>query len=140
MSSRWCLVVTVSNVNNIPFGNSSPRKARRSLLAATLAVCGLFCYASSTWAGGTPDLVAGAKTFKANCVLCHGEDGHVSATGKALKAADLNSDAVQKLSVQEMIKIVTNGKGNMPTWKATLTPDQIASVVAYVRHQFGKKK
>lgn len=139
MSSRWCFVASVGNLASVSLGNSAPRKARRSLLAAALTVCGLFCFASIAWAGGTPDPVAGAKTFKANCVLCHGEDGHGTATGKALKVADLTSDAVQKLPTAELIKIVTNGKGNMPTWKATLSPDQIASVVAYVR-QFGKKK
>ena len=34
-----------------------------------------------------------AKTFKANCVLCHADDGSGSSpTGKALKAKDLRSD------------------------------------------------
>ena len=140
MSSKWQGMVRTGYTSDSSPKSFSLRGTRWSLAVAALTMCALFCFAATAWAGSTPDLVAGAKTFKANCVLCHAEDGHGSATGKALKAADLTSDAVQKLSTEEMIKIVTNGKGNMPTWKATLTPDQIASVVAYVRHQFGKKK
>jgi len=140
MSSKWQGMVRTGYTSDSCPESCSPRRRRRSFPVVALTMCALFCFAATAWAGGTPDPVAGAKTFKANCVLCHADDGHGSATGKALKVADLTSDAVQKLSTEEMIKIVTNGKGNMPSWKATLNPDQVASVVAYVRHQFGKKK
>lgn len=83
---------------------------------------------------------AGAQTFKTNCVVCHGADGTGSPTGKALKAPDLNSEAVQKLTVAQMETQVSDGKNNMPPFKSTLNKDQIHGVVEYVRSTFGKKK
>jgi mono/diheme cytochrome c family protein len=82
----------------------------------------------------------GAQTFKSNCVVCHGADGTGTATGKSLMAPDLHSDAVQKLTVAQMITQVSDGKNNMPPFKSTLTDDQIKNVVTYVRTTFGKKK
>jgi cytochrome c6 len=82
----------------------------------------------------------GADVFKTNCVVCHGADGTGSPTGKALQAPDLHSDAVQKLTVAEMVTQVSDGKNNMPPFKNSLSKDEIAAVVTYVRTTFGKKK
>jgi cytochrome c6 len=83
---------------------------------------------------------AGAQTYKSNCVVCHGADGTGTPTGKSLKAPDLHSDAVQKMTEAQMITQVSDGKNNMPPFKSTLSDDQIKDVVAYVRATFGKKK
>ncbi len=83
---------------------------------------------------------AGAQVFKSNCVVCHGADGTGSPTGKALKAPDLSSPDVQKLTVAQMEAQVSDGKNNMPPFKSTLNKDQISAVVLYVRTTFGKKK
>jgi cytochrome c6 len=82
----------------------------------------------------------GADVFKTNCVVCHGADGAGSPTGKALQAPDLHSDAVQKMTVAEMVSQVSDGKNNMPPFKNSLSKDQIQAVVTYVRTTFGKKK
>ena len=89
---------------------------------------------------GAADDAAGAQTYKSNCVVCHGADGTGTPTGKSLKAPDLHSDAVQKMTVAQMITQVSDGKNNMPPFKSTLSEDQIKDVVAYVRSTFGKKK
>jgi cytochrome c6 len=83
---------------------------------------------------------AGATTFKSNCVVCHGADGTGSPTGKALKAPDLSSDAVQKMTAAQMEAQVSDGKNNMPPFKSTLSKEQIQAVVAYVRSAFGPKR
>ena len=83
---------------------------------------------------------AGAQTYKSNCVVCHGADGTGTPTGKSLKAPDLHTDAVQKMTAAQMITQVSDGKNNMPPFKSTLSEDQIKDVVAYVRATFGKKK
>ena len=83
---------------------------------------------------------AAAQTYKSNCVVCHGADGTGTPTGKSLKAPDLHSDAVQKMTVAQMITQVSDGKNNMPPFKSTLSEDQIKDVVTYVRTTFGKKK
>jgi len=81
----------------------------------------------------------GESLFSTNCVVCHGQDGHGSATGKALNAADLHSAAVQKLTDAQITAQIENGKGNMPPFKSTLNAAQVKLLVAYVR-TFGKKK
>jgi cytochrome c6 len=83
---------------------------------------------------------AAAESYKSNCVVCHGADGTGTPTGKTLKAPDLHSDAVQKMTNQQIEEQIANGKNNMPPFKATLSTDQIAALAAYVHSAFGKKK
>ena len=74
------------------------------------------------------------KIFKANCVLCHAADGSGSSpTGKALKAKDLKSDEVQKVSDADLAAVITNGKGKMPAFGKKLKPEDITALVHYVR-------
>ena len=74
------------------------------------------------------------KTYKTNCGLCHAADGSGSSpSGKALKAQDLRSDAVQKKSDAELTTAVSQGKGKMPAFAKKLKPDDIAQLVAYIR-------
>jgi len=109
------------------------------ILGAVIALA-ILGFASRTGAVPTPDAAAGEQTFKSNCVVCHAADGTGSPTGKALKAPDLHSDVVQKMTVAQMEAQVSDGKNNMPPFKNTLNKDQIQGVVAYVRATFGKKK
>lgn len=119
---------------------ASARRAVRvggvAILAGATIALAFFGLALS--AGAADD--AGAQTYKSNCVVCHGADGTGTPTGKSLKAPDLHSDAVQKMTVAQMITQVSDGKNNMPPFKSTLTDDQIKDVVMYVRTTFGKKK
>ena len=85
----------------------------------------------------SPGLLAqsdSAKTFKANCVLCHSADGSGdSATGKALKARDLRSAEVQKQSDADLATLITKGKGKMPAFGAKLSPEVVKSLTGYIR-------
>jgi cytochrome c6 len=109
------------------------------ILGAAIAIS-VMGFASRAAAKPAADDAAGEQTFKSNCVVCHGADGTGSPTGKALKAPDMHSDAVQKMTVAEMVTQVSDGKNNMPPFKSTLSKEQIQGVVAYVRSTFGKKK
>ncbi len=80
----------------------------------------------------------GASLFKANCAVCHGPDGSGTPTGKSLKAPDLRSDAVQKLTDAQIQAQIEDGKNNMPPFKGTLNAAQIKALVAYV-HTLKKK-
>ncbi|MGA9630635.1 MAG: cytochrome c [Candidatus Acidiferrales bacterium] len=75
----------------------------------------------------------GAALFKSNCVVCHGADGTGTPTGKSLKAPDLHSEAVQKLTDAQIAAQIENGKNNMPPFKGVLNADQIKALVVYVR-------
>jgi mono/diheme cytochrome c family protein len=81
---------------------------------------------------------SGGSIYKAKCAACHGPDGKgETATGKSMKVKDLASDEVQKFSDADLSASITNGKGKMPAYK-TLTPEQVKSLVAYIR-SFAKK-
>jgi cytochrome c6 len=101
--------------------------------AAVLAMAGsaVWAHADSTAAAAQND--AGKAVYEANCVACHGEDGAGTPTGQALNAPDLRSDIVQKATDADLKKQVSDGKNNMPPFKDTLKPDEITSVIAYVR-------
>ncbi len=80
-----------------------------------------------------------ADIYKAKCAMCHGVDGTANTpAGKAMKAPSFSSPAVLKMSDEDMIKITTNGKGNMPAQKGNLSADQIKEAVAYI-HTLQKK-
>jgi mono/diheme cytochrome c family protein len=84
------------------------------------------------------DSAAGAAVYKSKCVTCHGPDGGGTAVGKSLKVADLRSAEVQSRSDAELTQVISDGKDNMPGFKATITDDEIQAVLAYVR-TFGAK-
>jgi mono/diheme cytochrome c family protein len=77
---------------------------------------------------------SGADTYKAQCALCHGDDG-LAATpvGKAFKAASFKDPAVVKTPDAALIAIVKNGKDKMPPFGAKLSDAQIKAVVGYIR-------
>ena len=112
-------------------------KPRRKFAPLALAVAICCSYpVSSLWAADTS---AGKTVFEANCKSCHGVDGSGSPIGKSLNAPDLRSPAVQQHSSAQWATQIANGKGNMPAFKNILTPDQIQSLVRYVR-RLGRAK
>ncbi len=101
---------------------------RSQRIVATLMFAGLTL---------TPFAVAAepdaAGIFQNNCKLCHGTDGAGTASGRALKAKDLRSPAVQTRSDAELVQTITKGQGNMPAFGAKLSPEVINALVAYIR-------
>ena len=84
----------------------------------------------------------GAKTYTAKCANCHGKDGKGdTAMGKKKGAKDLGAS---KASLDEIVKIVTDGKNNAegkvasPAFKDKLQPDEIKAVSEYVKTTFMK--
>lgn len=73
-----------------------------------------------------------AALYKSKCASCHGPDGKGSAMGTKMGAHDWTSADVQKMSDAELSDTITNGKGKMPKF-ASLTPDQVKGLVAYIR-------
>jgi len=77
---------------------------------------------------------AGADTYKAKCLICHGIDGLAATpSGKALKAASFKDPAIVNAPDSELIGIVKAGKNKMPAYTGKITDDQITAVVAYIR-------
>ena len=77
-----------------------------------------------------PNLRADEATYKAKCAMCHGADG----AGKG-KSPSLKSDAVKKMTDEQLTKVIADGNGKAShAYKAKgLTDAQIKSLVTYIR-------
>jgi cytochrome c6 len=86
-----------------------------------------------------PDSAASTATFRSKCAMCHGPDGAGSEVGKSMNVPDLRSPAVQKLPDAQLAQVISDGKGGMPSFKGSLSEEQIHALVAHVRSLRPKK-
>jgi mono/diheme cytochrome c family protein len=95
----------------------------------TMIYAVLILFAATAWAqGDAKDL------YMSKCATCHGPDGAgKTAMGKKLKVQDAQA-AAGKTSADEMVKIVTDGKGqDMSGYGKQFNADQIKGLVDYYR-------
>ena len=95
--------------------------------------------ASIVRANPVPDGAASSATFRTKCAMCHGADGSGSAVGKSMNVPDLRSPVVQKMPDAELAQVIADGKGGMPSFKSSLSEEQIHALVAQVRSLRPKK-
>jgi len=75
-----------------------------------------------------------AATYKQKCATCHGPDGKgETPAGKAMKVRSFASLETAKMTDQELSDVIAKGQGKMPKYGATLKPDEIKAMVAYIR-------
>jgi mono/diheme cytochrome c family protein len=86
-----------------------------------------------------PESAAAVATYRTKCAMCHGQDGSGSAVGKSMNVPDLRSPVVQKLPAAQLAQIISDGKGGMPSFKNSLSEDQVHSLVAHIRSLRAKK-
>jgi mono/diheme cytochrome c family protein len=93
------------------------------ILAAVVSLASAACSAQS----------AGEATYKAKCQMCHGATGSPSpGMAKMMGIKPISDPDIQKLTDDQMIAAVKNGKGKMKP-VAGLTDAQIKEVVAFYR-------
>jgi len=68
--------------------------------------------------------VDGAKVYKQYCVTCHGVNGDMGASG-AFNLVE------SKLSLEERISVITNGRNTMTPFKGLLSEAKIKAVAEY---------
>jgi len=56
-----------------------------------------------------------------------------------MNVPDLRSPAVQKRPDAELAQVIANGKGGMPSFKNSLSKDQIHSLVTHIRSLHQKR-
>jgi cytochrome c6 len=129
------LELTEEILNDDPCQMTLERNMRKLTLHFT--VVGILCCLAMPRVQAQSDA---AKVFKANCTLCHSDDGSGSSpTGKAMKAKDLRSDEVQKQSDAALSEVITKGRGKMPPFGGKIKPDSVTNLVAYIRSLALKK-
>jgi cytochrome c6 len=109
-------------------------KRNATLIAVVLAGL-MFLYLP---ARGADD--ATVKLYQTKCTACHGADGSGDTpVGKVLMIKDFRDPTVQKMSDADLTTLIAKGKNKMPANESSLKPDQIKSLVAYVRELSQKK-
>jgi mono/diheme cytochrome c family protein len=79
------------------------------------------------------DINKGRQQYQRTCSQCHGFNMVNSGT----TVFDLRRFPVE--DPDRFLNSVTNGKGNMPSFKDALTPDQMKALWAYVGSRGGKE-
>jgi mono/diheme cytochrome c family protein len=67
--------------------------------------------------------------FQKNCAKCHGKTGE----GRHFGGPSLISPKVSGASNDDLIAIITNGKGHMPKYSDKLTADEISTLVQQIK-------
>jgi mono/diheme cytochrome c family protein len=86
-------------------------------------------------------LAKGKSLYVVGCAPCHGAkgkgDGPAAATltrdDKPIVPADLESPGIQQQSDGSMFWKVNEGRSPMPSWKNSITDQQIWMVILYIR-------
>jgi alcohol dehydrogenase (cytochrome c) len=78
--------------------------------------------------GGAADLANGSEVFETACTFCHGADGAGGHGGPAFTA----------LSVEEVRRVVGEGRNEMPAFGTMLSPEQIRDVSAHVARMLAR--
>jgi len=78
------------------------------------------------------------RTFKAKCSACHGKDGKAQTEkGRKMKIEDMTTPEFKKKPDAELRKAINEGvdKGDklMDPYKDELTPEQVESLIKFIR-------
>ncbi len=101
------------------------------LASFVLFGCAYFLTGSSEQGNIVSAYSGPSQIYAAHCAKCHGADGRAkTAKGKRTGATDFTSD--WNRDEARGIRIINNGKSEMPSFKKKLTTDEIKSVFNYV--------
>src|SRR5580704_3219893 len=109
-------------------GSVNMKTIRMQVFATATAIAVVFVLSLSAQAQSASETL-----YKSKCAACHGADGTGSAMGTKMGVHDFTSAAVQGMSDAGLTDIITNGKNKMPKYGATLKPEDIKGLVAYIR-------
>ena len=114
------------------FGWSAKAETQRSFEASAAP------YSSGISSSSASRGVNAAQLYARNCARCHGEDGSGDTQlGRVYGAPDFTDAGWWQrhgISNSALARIVTNGKGGMPSFRKKLGQPEITALVAYVRH------
>jgi len=79
----------------------------------------------------------GRHTFRQYCAPCHGMkgrgDGPAAVAFHPPPADYTNPEGLPKMTDEQVMQVITKGRGSMPAWGAILSHDQLVPLVAYLR-------
>jgi mono/diheme cytochrome c family protein len=69
------------------------------------------------------------STFQKNCAKCHGK----TAEGRHFGGPSLVSTNVNQASNDDLLSVITNGKGHMPKYSGKLSAEEISTLVRQIK-------
>jgi cytochrome c6 len=112
---------------------NAPARAAHLVVVGTIA--GTMAAGPLAMAQTTATTETAASAYKANCVICHADDGSGTPLGIRLKAKDLRNKEVQEKPSSELAQTIRAGKGNMPAFGTRMDSEQIDKLIEYVRQK-----
>ena len=129
------------------------------LTCAAIAVFGIACTETTTLtntstatqtaspaaptSAAPADEFARARTnFAKNCEVCHGpngEGGTATIEDKKIRVPSLKAAHAVRHTDEELLKIVTNGEEEMPSFADKISAEEITELVRFVRKNFQGK-
>jgi mono/diheme cytochrome c family protein len=105
------------------------------LLFAAGSIFSLVSGAAGTSLAAQPPQNSAQDVYLDKCSVCHAKDGSGNtAKGRKVKAKDLRSAEIQKMSDADLTNAVANGKGkDMDGFQKELGADMVKQLVAYCR-------
>jgi len=95
-------------------------------------------------ATATPDEFASARVnYAKHCVACHGAEGEggvKTVDEKKLKVPNFSTGHALKHTDEDFVEQIMKGGDGMPEFKDKLSPDEINTLVRFVRHEFQGKQ
>lgn len=82
-------------------------------------------------------LPSGEELYKQQCAACHGKTGKgdgPAAVALNPRPSDLTDpESMSKLSDEQLLEVISMGRGTMPGFAALLKPEELEAIAAYVR-------
>ncbi len=127
--NSYHIIKIVLILASIPLAVIGFKKKNKVLASGSfflLVVAYMLAYkAKEAKAGDAIVAVNGKEIFEQKCVLCHGNDGKLGASG----AKDLTLTQVNHAGI---LTLLSEGKNAMPSFKATLSVEQMEAVTNYI--------
>ena len=111
----------------------------RNMLKAGLVIgfmaAGVFIFfTGKTEAIAVSPVAESQSLYRTHCANCHGNNGKSQTPkGRKLEADDLTTADVKSASIEKLVRIISNGKADMPGFKKKLSASQITSVANYIK-------
>src|ERR1043166_3932000 len=100
-----------------------------AVAAVSIVAGGAFLFARTPAGSASAEPVSPRSLYSQNCARCHGANGKAQTRlGRKLEADDISGG----MSTEKIIRTVTNGKGEMPSFRKKLTAAQIRQIADYV--------
>lgn len=111
------------------------------ILVAVFAALACFSAACATHDGAAGKTKGGGarELYARNCAVCHGPEGEGRQVGTLNVPPLREGRAVQDPDAQ-LLKQIHDGGNGMPTFKFTLTDDEIQDLLRFVREEIQKKQ